>query len=201
MSVNLFYILLLVTFDSFSAVPPTNSEFWMMRYIYKNAYGNWYTSFIYYFSLYLISSILGGLIGYFIGYFLQDTIVNFLNFIFDLIFGNKIFGQSLFSNLLNSYDPVKILFFKSFTPGIPVSLFNVACGIKESHLIKFVTVTCIFRTLRFILMFIFKHYLQYSFITNIFYSTTIIYAFVALILLIYSTYCICINNIFFIFSY
>lgn len=197
MSYNLFYILLLVAFDSFSAIPPTNSEFWMMKYIYNNNSGKWYVSFGYYLLLYVTFCMFGGLIGYFIGYFAQDTIIIILNFLFDLIFGSKIIGSSTFSNLLNSYDPIKILLLKSFTPGIPVSLFNLACGIKGSNILSFIFVTFVFRTMRFVFIFSLKRYLKYPLIVNLLQIITLIYIASATILLIYCTYSINVSNILF----
>ena len=192
---NFIYIILLIIFDNISAIPPTNSEFWFAKHFQNHQNNNkkWFQTFFYYYSIYMSASIVGGFISYAIGYFFSHKILNFFNLLFSLVFGKS---ESFFSNILTSYDPLKILLLKSFTPGLPVSIFNTLCGINNSSIFKFLLVTIVFRTVRFLSLSFFKRYLKYKFIKNTLQITAQIICYSSCILLIYSTYAIFENNFF-----
>ena len=190
---NLFYLLLLVLFDSFSPIPPTNSEFWLIKYIYDYSKYKYNTlkNFLYYYCLYVIFSLIGGLLAYLLGFLYKEKIINLINFIFDLLFGYK---QSI-SDIVKRYDPLKVLLLKSFTPALPVSVFNIICGVYVNNVYKFIVVTLIFRSVRFCSFFLVKNYLQYQIIVNTLYNITYIYCIAIITLIIYSLFTIKCNNI------
>jgi len=194
------YILCLVVIDSFTAIPPTNSEFWITRYVYERSHTvvnnkkpNAIYNFIYYGFCYVFSSLIGGIIAYLIGYFAKNNVTNLMNFLLYIILGSK---NVMVSKFLDNYNPLKVLLLKSFTPGIPVSVFNILCGVHKSNMLNFLIVTVIFRSIRFTFIFTIKRYLKYKFIEDVIYMLTCIYFLSSCVLIIYCTYFIFEKNIF-----
>ena len=192
---NILYIILIIIFDSLFPIPPTNSEFWLIKYVYNNPIKNKFTYFLYYYSIYIICSLIGGIIGYCIGMIYKANIIELIDMLISILFGY----ESVFCNLLEKYDPLNILLIKSVAPGVPVSIFNILCGIYKSNIYKFIYTTIIFRSIRFCTMFLLKKYLQYDFITHNVYIFTAVYCSSTIIILLYTVYYF--NSIFNIFTF
>ena len=183
-------IILLMIFDNISAIPPTNSEFWFAKHfqeVQNSSKQPFKNTFFYFYSVYIFASLLGGIISYSIGYLFHEKILNIFNLLFSLVLGRQ---ESFFHNILTAYDPLKILLLKSFTPGLPVSIFNTMCGINKSSIFKFIIVTILFRTIRFLSLSFFKRYLKYRFIENMLQITAKILCYSSCILLVYASYTI-----------
>ena len=148
-----------------------------------------------YYLFYLLATFIGAIIAYCIGMQFKEVILKILDFPFSVFTKDQ-----TFSSIIAQYDPLNVLVTKSFLPSIPISVINIACGIKNNNFLKFLLYTLICRTIRFLFIYLSKNLLKFNiinyFVSTIIYSTTIIYMTAISIFMIYYVFSLPVFNIY-----